>query len=178
MKNSKKLLRVPIVLLLLAVSQITYSQNKEQSYKDIVIENPDAEVDIKVVNDYVKALVNNEMDKAEQLLAEKYIGFGPAVNDSINKLESINSWKEIHKVRTNQKVGFVTQTFRVLQGNLQGDWVSQWGTYSFTQNGKEVKLPYQYTARVANGKINRSSIYFDNLSVLLQLGYKITPPKQ
>jgi predicted SnoaL-like aldol condensation-catalyzing enzyme len=178
MKNLKKLFRVSIVLILLSVSQITFSQKKEQSYKDFVIENPDAETDIKVVSDYVNALVNNEMAKAEQLLAEKYIGYGPAINDSINKQNSMDSWKEIHKVRTDQKVSFVTQSFRVLQGNLKGDWVSQWGNYSFTQNGKTVKLPYQYTARVANGKINRSSIYFDNLSVLKQLGYKVTPPKQ
>ncbi len=181
-QNTKKLrtrlLKASIVFLFLAVGQITYSQNKELSYKDNVVENPEAEADIKIVSDYVNALVNNEMAKAEKLLAEKYIGYGPAVNDSINKQENINSWNQNHKVRTNQKVGFVTQTFRVLQGNLQGDWVSQWGNYTFTQNGKEVKLPYQFTARVSNGKIDRSTIYFDNLSVLLQLGYTVTPPKQ
>jgi len=181
-QNTKKLrsrlLKATIVFLFLAVGQITYSQNKELSYKDNVVENPEAEVDIKVVSDYVNALVNNEMAKAEQLLTEKYIGYGPAINDSINKQENINSWNQNHKVRTNQKVSFVTQTFRVLQGNLQGDWVSQWGSYTFTQNGKEIKLPYQFTARVSNGKIDRSTIYFDNLSVLLQLGYTVTPPKQ
>jgi len=181
-QNTKKLrtrlLKAIIVFLFLAVGQINYSQNKELIYKDNVVENPEAEADIKVVSDYVNALVNNEMAKAEQLLTEKYIGYGPAINDSINKQENINSWNQNHKVRTNQKVGFVTQTFRVLQGNLQGDWVSQWGNYTFTQNGKEIKLPYQFTARVSNGKIDRSTIYFDNLSILLQLGYTVTPPKQ
>lgn len=173
-----RILKMTVVLLFLIVSQLVFSQNKELNYKDNVVENPEAESDIKVVNDYVNALINNELAKAEKLLAEKYIGLGPSANDSITKQETINSWKESHKVRSNQKVSFVSQTFRVLQGDLKGDWVSQWGNYSFTQNGKNVKLPYQFTALISNGKIDRSSIYFDNLAVLLALGFEVTPPKE
>jgi ketosteroid isomerase-like protein len=167
-----------LAFIMLLAPTFTNAQDKELKYKDVVVENPDAETDMKVVSDYVNALVNNELAKAEKLLAEEFMGYGPAVNDSINKQNNINTWKENHKVRSNQKIGFVTQTFRVLQGDLKGDWVSQWGNYSFTQNGKDIKIPYQFTARVSNGMINRSTIYFDNLAVFQQLGYEITPPKQ
>lgn len=176
MKTLKTTMLLAIIMLLAPIT--TNAQDKELTYKDVVVENPEAEADMKVVADYVNALVNNDMEKAGQFLAEKYIGYGPALNDSINKQNNINAWKENHKVRTNQKVGFVTQTFRVLQGDLKGDWVSQWGNYSFTQNGKDIKIPYQFTALVTNGKIDRSTIYFDNLAVLQKLGYEITPPKQ
>jgi ketosteroid isomerase-like protein len=176
MKTLKTTMLLAFIILLALTS--TNAQENELKYKDVVVENPDAEADMKVVSDYVNALVNNELGKAEKLLAEEFMGYGPAVNDSINKKNTINNWKENHKVRTNQKVGFVTQTFRVLQGDLKGDWVSHWGTYTFTQNGRNVTIPYQVTARVSNGMINRSTIYFDNLSVQQQLGFEIIPPKK
>ena len=168
-----KISKTPLLLLcFLIISQLSFSQTEAPKYKDVVVENPEAEADMKVVSDYVKALVNNKMMEAEKLLSEKYMGYGPAVNDSISKQQTIATWKEAHKMRTNEKVGFVTQTFRVLQGELAGDWVSHWGTYSFTQNGKNIELPYQLTALVTDGKIVRSTIYFDNLAVIEALGYQ------
>jgi ketosteroid isomerase-like protein len=54
--------------------------------------------------------------------------------------------------------------------------VSTWGTYSFTENGKDVKVPFQFTARVKNGKINRSVVYYDQLAIMKTLGFTVTPP--
>ena len=124
-----KTLKTSLLLIcFVLIGQFSFSQDDSPSYKDVVVENPEAEADIKVVSDYVNALVNNKLEEAGNLLAEKYIGYGPAVNDSVTKQKNIESWKEVHKIRTNQKVGFVSQTFRVLQGDLKGDWVSHWGS--------------------------------------------------
>lgn len=166
-----------LAFIMLFAPIITSAQEKELRYNDIVVENPEAEAAIKIVTDYVNALVNNKMEKAEMLLAEKYMGYGPALNDSITKAETIKGWTENHLTRTNQKIGFVSQTFRVLQGDLKGDWVSQWGSYSYTENGKDIKVPYQFTALVSKGKIERSSIYYDKLAIVQKLGYELTPPK-
>lgn len=165
-----------LAILFMGFSTISFAQDKTPSYKDVVTENPNAEADIKVVSDYSNALVNNKMDEAANQLSEKYMGYGPAANDSINKKDEIEGWKKAHLVRANEKVSFVSETFRVLQGDLKGNWVSQWGTYKFTQEGKDIELPYQITARVTDGKIDTSRIYFDNLAVLVALGYTITPP--
>ena len=54
---------------------------------------------------------------------------------------------------------------------------AKWGTYSFTQNGKNISFPFQYTAKVANGRIVGDAIYYDNKYILETLGYKITPPE-
>ena len=81
-------------------------------------------------------------------------------------------------MNSDRKVDFVTQTFRVFMGDLKGDYVSMWGTYTFTQNGKQVKVPYQFTAKVANGKIERGTAYYDRLSILESQGYKVTPPEK
>lgn len=173
MKTLKKTVGL---LLFIAIGNVSFAQDMTPSYKDIVVENPNAEADIKAVSDYTNALVSNKMDMAAKHLSEKYMGYGPAVNDSINKTGHIEGWKNAHLVRTNQKVTFISQTFRVAQGELKGDWVSQWGTYSFTQDGKDITLPYQSTSLVSDGKIETNRIYFDNLAVLEALGYTITPP--
>ena len=86
------------------------------------------------------------------------------------------SWKQNDSVQTNRKAEYVVATFVVKQGELAGHWVEMWGTYSFTENGKDVKFPYQYSAHLKDGKIDRDYIYFDRLSILEALGYTITPP--
>ncbi|HEY5122335.1 MAG TPA: hypothetical protein VIK14_01225 [Ignavibacteria bacterium] len=147
-------------------------------YKDLVVENPNAESDIKIVGDFLNLLVSGDLDKAKSLLAEKYIAYGPAPTDSSTTEQTIISWKENYEVQTNRKVGFVTTTFRVLSGNQKGDWVSLWGNYSFTQDGKNISFPFQYTALVTDGKIDKDIIYYDRMYILQTLGYKVTPPEK
>lgn len=147
-------------------------------YKDVVVENPTAEADMKVVGDFVNALTAGELDKAKNLLAEKYKGYGPGPLDSGTVEQTINSWKESNKVQLNRKVSFVTQTFKVLLGDLKGSWVSVWGDYSFTQDGKNVAFPFQYTARVTDGKIDTDRVYYDRMYIMQTLGYKVTPPEK
>ncbi len=171
----KNLQRIAIVLSLI-IGQITFAQ--EKSYKENVVENPTAEEDLKVVADYLDALLNNKMDKVSDLIADSYVGNGPNYQETETKAEHIETWKEAHKVRTNQKNDYVSQTFRVIDGDLKGDWVSVWGTYSFTENGVDLNLPYQYTAMVENGKIGQSIIYFDRLAISTAMGYELTAKKK
>jgi ketosteroid isomerase-like protein len=148
----------------------------QPSYKDNVVQNPNAEADMKVVGDYVKALVSGDLDKAKSLLAPNFIGRGPSQLDSANTEKTVANWQANYKIQSDRKVGFVTQTHKVLSGNYKGTWVSLWGTYTFTQAEKTIALPFQLTTKVADGKILSDRIYFDNLSVVRQLGYKLTPP--
>ena len=145
-------------------------------YKDVVAENLDAEADMKVVSDYNNALISGDTNKVKTLLADNYMGHGPAQKDSSTTAQTIKRWEQNYKTQTDRKTTFVTQTFKVLTGNLKGNWVSLWGDYTFTSLNKTVTLPYQYTARVADGKIQRDRIYYDALSIFTQLGYKLTPP--
>ncbi len=147
-------------------------------YKDVVVDNPNAEADMKVVGDFVNALTAGDLDKAKSLLAEKYKGYGPSPVDSTTAEKTISSWTESNKVQLNRKVSFVTQTFRVLQGDLKGNWVSMWGDYSFTQDGKNVAFPFQYTARVTDGKIDTDRVYYDRMYIMQTLGFKVTPPEK
>jgi hypothetical protein len=179
----KTLLRLPLVALaasLLFIGATAQAQNAPTPrYKDMVAENPTAEADMKVIGDYVNALVAGETDKAKGMLAPGYIGHGPARLDSANAEQTITRWQANYKTQLNRKVGFITQTFKVLSGNLKGNWVSMWGDYTFTDaaTSKTVTFPFQYTASVANGKVTGDRIYYDVMSILTQVGYKVTPPE-
>jgi hypothetical protein len=151
---------------------------KQLRYKDVVADNPTAEADMKVVADFVNMLTSGDLDKAKSLLAEKYKGYGPSPADSTTPEQTITNWQQNYKTQSNRKVSFVTQTFRVLSGNLKGNWVSLWGNYSFTENSTNISFPFQYTARVNNGKIESDRIYYDRMYILQTLGYKITPPEK
>ncbi len=149
---------------------------KMMHYKDFVNENPDADADIALVSDYVNKLVAGDVDKAVSMLTSNFMGYGPGFADSAAAPQLAMAWKHNDSVQLNRKVDFVTATFNVKSGDLGGHWVELWGTYSFTENGKAVKFPFQYSAHVKAGKIDRDYIYFDNLYILKTLGYTIMPP--
>ena len=179
----KKIINLKLVVaaLFLTIAATTaQAQSKpaaQPRYKDLVGDNPTAEADMKVVSDFINALTDGKLDKAKMLMADNYKGYGPSPNDSTTSTKTISAWQENYKTQSNRKVNFITQTFRVKSGDLKGNWVSLWGSYSFTQNAKEVTFPLQYTARVTEGKIDMDRVYYDRLYILESLGYKITPPE-
>lgn len=117
------------------------------------------------------------MDVVESLVADAHVGIGPANSDTQTRAELSANWTESNKVRTNQKNDYVRNSFRVVGGDLAGDWVSVWGTYSFTEKEMDMVLPYQYRAQVENGKILRSAVYDDNLAIAEMRGYELTAKK-
>ncbi len=179
MKKTIKAVILFNFLLLLGFAPKVKAQSataKQSDYKNFVGENPNAEADIKIVGDFINALTSQDTVKAKSLLADGYLGYGPAPTDSSTAAQTIAIWQENYKTQSDIKFTSVSETFRVLQGDLKGDWVAVWGEYSFKQNGKKVTFPLQYTARVANGKINTDRVYYDRLYIVRALGYKLTPP--
>jgi len=180
MKKTFKVSLLFALLLFTVFTMRTQAQSTAASqpgYKDLVVENPNADADIKIVGDFLNSLVSGDLDKAKSLLSENFKGYGPSPKDSTTTEQTISSWKERCEVQSNRKVGFMPTTFRVLSGDQKGDWVALWGNYSFTQDGKDISFPFQYTAKVSNGKIDLDLIYYDNMYILQTLGYQVTPPE-
>jgi ketosteroid isomerase-like protein len=159
-------------------AQAQYVSASQPRYKDRIAENPNADTDIKLVEDYLNLLVSGNADKAKSLLADNFMAYGPSPADSSNAEQSTNNWKENYKTQLNRKFDFVEIiTVRILSGNHKGDWVDVWGTYSCNINGKDIAFPFQYAAKVANGKIVGDGSYYDNLYIVKKLGYTVTPPE-
>jgi ketosteroid isomerase-like protein len=181
MKKMKKLslLLTAFLLLNFAVKlQAQTTPANQSSNAEWIADNPDADADIKVVRDFLHAIADGDLKIVSNLLADEYKGNGPSPADSTTKEKTISTWKENYNTQKNRKIGFVNTTFRVLQGNLKGDYVSVWGNYGCTVNDKNISFPFQFTAKVTNGKIESSKIYYDNLYIRQALGYTLTPPKK
>ncbi len=177
MKTLKTLQTIALVLCI-TTTQFAMAQYNTPTYSDTVTDNPTADADLKTMTEYTYALRDNDMKKAGQLLADNFTGYGPSAKQSQTKKETITEWTKVHQVRTNQKVQFIMTTFQVLEGDLKGNWVSQWGMYSFTENGKTIEMPYQQTARITKGKIEEIHVYYDNLAIARAMGYELTTKKQ
>ena len=170
--------------LLLAAALVLFSVAKTEAqtapaavrYKDAIGDNPNAEADIKIVSDFTNALIAGDLDKAKSYLSDKCINYGPGPADSANVADFADHWRSNYKMQSDRKISFVTETFNVKVGDLQGHWVAAWGDYTFTSNGKTVKFPYHCAYHVTQGKIDISRIYYDQLYILQKLGYSLTPP--
>ena len=179
----KAIFRLPLVALaatLLFISALAQAQTTPANpipYTDAVGMNPNADQDIAVVSAFVTAIVSGDQDKARSLAGPNFVGYGPARADSANLEQTLKSWQDTYKVQQNRKVSFVQLTSRVKVGPYKGDWVSLWGNYSFTQDGKAITFPFQQQCQVADGRVMRSLIYYDRLAVRQELGYKIVPPE-
>ena len=149
-------------------------------YKDVVVDNPNAEADMKVLADHTNAIVNGDLEKAKSLMSDKFMSYGPSPVDSSNAEKFITTWGKNYETQMNRKVTFITQTWKVLQGSYLGNWVSMWGNYTFTDKstGKTVTFPFQLTSQIEGDKVKSTRIYFDNLYILSQLGFKVTPPEK
>ena len=110
MKTKMFFLSVFMLVLLLICPIAIKAQSSTAThpkYKDLVAENPTADSDIKLVEDYLNSLLLSNPDKAKSLLADNYMGYGPSPADSSNAEQTINSWKE------NYKTGSGAFTFRL-----------------------------------------------------------------
>ena len=98
-------------------------------------------------------------------------------NQEFNQV--IQIWKTNYKNQLDRKIENVSMTWRALaEGIYKGDWVANWGIYSYTDkdSGKKIQVSYHYVARIVNGKISFNRVYYDILAPLMASGYHLTPP--
>src|SRR5678815_3841806 len=89
-------------------AQNTDANSTVYHHNDFNKENPTADQDIMVLEDYANALlVSGDLEKAKSFLADNFKGYGPAVTDSATAEQVIASRKEDLKTQSNRKLNFV-----------------------------------------------------------------------
>ena len=161
------------ILILSLINTNATAQSGTPKYKEVLGENPNADADVKAVTDYLNAVVAGDISKVKNVLSPDFKGYGPGPLDSVDAAKEVASWEQAYKDQQNRKFNFVCQTFRVLQGDLKGTWVSVWGDYSFSMNGKTATFPVQLTAKVNKGKIEVIRTYYDRLYIMETMGMKL-----
>lgn len=145
------------------------------------VENKHADENIALVEKYVQAVQNLDYTTMENMLDDNYMGFGPSINDSINKTLAVSNWKanvdNLYESITYNKSKNLAQL--VSDGENAGDWVSNWAELSivYKKDQKKVSLLTNTIYKIENGKIIKSYTFYNEADVLEQLGYVFINPE-
>jgi len=127
-----------------------------------------------LIKSYVEAVQQRDVKTMEALLAENYKGFGPSVNDSINKIDAIENW--IYNTE-NLYEGIKYNKSRVISVNVpdgenKGEWVSNWAELTITyKSGKKAEIWTNTVYQIEKNKIIKSYTFYNEADVYKQLGF-------
>lgn len=145
------------------------------------VDNKHAAENVALIDKYVKAVENLDYDIMESVLDDNYMGFGPSINDSINKTLAVSNWKanvdNLYESITYSKSRNLAQF--VPDGENAGEWVSNWAELSivYKEDQKKVHLWTNTIYKIENGKIVKSYAFYNEADVLEQLGYVFINPE-
>lgn len=134
----------------------------------------------KIIERYVKAVQEYDTKTMESLLADDYEGFGPSVNDRIDKKGAIESWKEsvenLYESIHYSKSRIIA--VNVPDGENKGEWVSNWAELKivYKKDKKSVTIWTNTIYKIENNKISRTYTFYNEADVLEQLGYVFINP--
>ena len=129
---------------------------------------------LEVVEKYIAAIQTDDLATMESLLADDYKGYGPSINDSIDKKGAVEGWKILSEdlyESISYEEGY-SAPFHVSEGRIKGDWVANWGRLKVKyRNGLgPVELYINVVYKVEDGKIVRSRTFYNEADVMEQLG--------
>lgn len=171
-----------LLLLFIFASESLHAQEDHVSnLNDKFAFNPNADRDVNMVTDFMQAfLVDKDFDKARQYFKPDAIDYGPGYGDSANVDQMIQMQQKLDSTVTDWNIQyFVKFSVSVKEGDQQGDWVLLWGNVSSTnKSGKTITVPFNSVFKIEDEKIAMEVDYYDNMSIVKQLGYTITPPTE
>lgn len=139
---------------------------------------PEADANRAVVEAFLNACIMADTVAMRAAMAPGYHELLQTVpEDTSDADKTISDWVRIDSSRTDQKLTVdAIEAIRYASGKWEGDWVHVWGTYSALHKatGKTFKLPFFFDSQLKDGKLLRSYMYYDELSVYKQLG--VAPP--
>ena len=140
-----------------------------------------SEKNIALIENYVRAVVNMDLNAMESMLAEDYMGLGPSFGDSVGKELALVNWNynaenlyEKIEYRKSRNVAV-----KVKSGDNRGEWVSNWAELHilYKNNIGYVTIWANTMYQIENSKIVKSYTFYNEADALRQLGYVIDNPR-
>ena len=129
------------------------------------------EANIQLATNFVNASVSGDTAAARNLAHAEYWDYGPGGKDSLSLDDFLARWVTTAAGRTDQDPGIVAATSLVVnEGNLAGDWVNMWGTYTAKQGDYSFEVPWHRVFLINEGKIVMSRSWYDRLASGLEMG--------
>ena len=134
-----------------------------------------------VVDRYLKSALAGDFKSMGETMADNYMIHGPAMKKSLNKVQKLQDWENFFKSNNMLKYDRINAlAVSVQEGKLAGDWVYEWGIFSFTS--KDVGLPVSIRShgayKLKMGKIEDITVYQNNADAMEQQGFKFVPPNE
>lgn len=137
-------------------------------------------MNVDLVEKYVQAVEDADIDTMESLLSEEYLGLGPSMNDSIGKSLLLENWKFLSETYYESLVYKRSRNASVIidSGDNKGEWVSNWSelTVVFKLDHQSVTIWSNTVYKIENDKIVRSFTFYNEADALEQLGYVFVHP--
>lgn len=128
-----------------------------------------------LIKKYVQSVEAMDFDAMDSILDENYMGFGPSINDSINKDQTVANWKfnveNLYETINYNKSR--NAPILIEDGENQGDWVANWAELeiTFKGSGESVTIWANTNYLIKDGKIVKSYSFYNEADVLEQLGF-------
>lgn len=139
---------------------------------------PETDANIALVEGFLNACIKADEAGMRAAMAPGYHELLQTVPEDTSDVEKIIAdWIAIDSTRADQQLTIdAAEGIRYSSGKWEGDWVHLWGTYQATHkaSSKTFKVPFFFDTQLKDGKLLRSYMYYDMLSVYNQLG--IAPP--
>ncbi|CAM4404891.1 nuclear transport factor 2 family protein [Zobellia nedashkovskayae] len=170
-----------ITLFTLAVLFTPLIFNAQEISATMEFEN--AEANVAIVSNYVNALQNEDVQTMVAQLADdaKIYGLTGGPSNEMSPTQLSEYYKESfattkHKIDENTAYAPI----KVTGGINEGEWVMVWttDTISHKETGQEIAIPAQVTCILENGKIAMMAHYYDQLNVMMSMGYTLQPPSK
>lgn len=168
------------LIICLLACQVSAQTNTNQRHADLISISPNADRDIATGARYVNALVTNDWTEVRKLITPGFMQYGPGSIDSANIEKYGQIWQSRYKTQQSREAIIVAVTsLRVKEGWNKGDHVLLWLDYSalFTNENKTVHIPVHIALYMDNGKITAERTFYDEASLMSQLGWTLTPPQ-
>ena len=140
-----------------------------------------SEKNIAIVEGYVNAVQKLDYDLMDNFLSDDYMGFGPSVNDSINKANAVTQWKSNVKMIYDKIEYKQSRSIAVTvpDGENEGEWVSNWANLqiTFKGSGEQVTVMANTVYKIEEDKISRSYTFYNEADALQQMGYIFFNPE-
>ncbi len=167
---------ITAVVFLLTICTATFSQsNVEIMQPTIAAQNVELST---LVDNWFHAKVSGDFTAMKRMMAESFVIYGTE-EKPLNRDEYVALWKSYKEYNSEQSLlsgGAFAVTFP--EGEMEGDWVYYSVEASWTPKGMETPIVSWATmiVKVENGKIVMAYHFQDNLPIMMQMGFTLTPP--
>lgn len=171
---SYKTLGYALVVMVLFLSFTGFAQTEKAK----TLYYPDAEIDLATAKATVKAYEEGNWEALRTNLKEDAKIYGLGNFDTLTVDQSISYWKK--GMETATPILDEDGTWlgvSIPEGPKKGDWILHWGINTLTyKNGEVISFPFHIALKMEDHKISKSYFYYDNMKIIRELGYALSPP--